>query len=291
MSTIKTCRETLLAAFTVNSDNYKKLVSKSYNNYSATSSLMDTEIPAVAVVPGQKRSRKGGDARNKKVVNGGGSGESEHEIHIWTERERRKKMRNMFSSLHALLPQLPAKADKSSIVDEAVKYIKTLQQTLQTLQKQKVEKFQGAIIDYEPSVITSLTDTVGSREASFAALGPSKNFPLTSKMSQNSFSVSLSPACFQTWFSPNVVMNMCGNDAQFSLCSTRKPGLLATILYILEKHNLDVVSAHISSDQYRSIYTIHAHADGASDQYPEAMSVEDTFKLAAGEMNLWVMSC
>ena len=32
-------------------------------------------------------------------------------------------------------------------------------------------------------------------------------------------------------------------------------------------------------------------ADGASDQYPEAMSVEDTFKLAAGEMNLWVMSC
>jgi hypothetical protein len=150
-------------------------------------------------------------------------------------------------------------ADKSSIVDEAVKYIKTLQQTLQTLQKQKVEKFQGAIIDYEPSVITSLTDTVGSREASFAALGPSKNFPLTSKMSQNSFSVSLSPACFQTWFSPNVVMNMCGNDAQFSLCSTRKPGLLATILYILEKHNLDVVSAHISSDQYRSIYMIHAH--------------------------------
>ncbi|KAJ6971676.1 hypothetical protein D5086_025464 [Populus alba] len=252
---------------------------------------MDTEIPAVAGVPGQKRSRKGGDARNKKVVNGGGSEESGHEIHIWTERERRKKMRNMFSSLHALLPQLPAKADKSSIVDEAVKYIKTLQQTLQTLQKQKVEKFQGAIIDYEPSVITSLTDTVGSREASFAALGPSKNFPSTSKMSQNSFSVSLSPACFQTWFSPNVVMNMCGDDAQFSLCSTRKPGLLATVLYILEKHNLDVVSAHISSDQYRSIYMIHAHADGASDQYPEAMSdVGDTFKLAAGEMNLWVMS-
>ena len=43
----------------------------------------------------------GGD--DKKV------GDSDHEIHIWTERERRKKMRNMFANLHALLPQLPSK--------------------------------------------------------------------------------------------------------------------------------------------------------------------------------------
>ncbi|CAK7347523.1 unnamed protein product [Dovyalis caffra] len=233
---------------------------------------MDMEVAPVAVVMGQKRSRKGEDAKIKKAVNGGGSGESEHEIHIWTERERRKKMRNMFSSLHALLPQLPAKADKSTTVDEAVKYIKTLQQTLQTLEKQKVEKLQGAIIDIEPSsVITSQADTLESREAFLAVQGPPKNFPSASKISQNSFSVPLSPACFQTWFSPNVVMNMCGDDAQFSVCSRRKPGLLTTILYILEKHNLDAVSAHISSDQYRSIYMIHAHTR------EEALS--NTFKL------------
>lgn len=65
--------------------------------------------------------------------------------------------------------------------------------------------------------------------------------------------------CFQTWFSPNVVVNMCGDDAQISVCSPRKPGLLTTIFYILEKHNLDVVSAHVSSDRYRSMYMIHAH--------------------------------
>ena len=34
---------------------------------------------------------------------------SDHDLHIWTERERRKKMRNMFHQLHALLPQLPPK--------------------------------------------------------------------------------------------------------------------------------------------------------------------------------------
>lgn len=37
------------------------------------------------------------------------AGDDDHELHIWTERERRKKMRNMFASLHALLPHIPPK--------------------------------------------------------------------------------------------------------------------------------------------------------------------------------------
>lgn len=34
---------------------------------------------------------------------------NDHDLHIWTERERRKKMRNMFHQLHALIPELPPK--------------------------------------------------------------------------------------------------------------------------------------------------------------------------------------
>jgi len=37
--------------------------------------------------------------------------ESDHEMHIWTERERRKKMKTMFASLHALLPHVPSKVN------------------------------------------------------------------------------------------------------------------------------------------------------------------------------------
>lgn len=72
---------------------------------------------------GAKKRGRGGVGKNGKGTittpcNGGGEvikqgkvvgGESDHEIHIWTERERRKKMRNMFANLHALLPQLPPK--------------------------------------------------------------------------------------------------------------------------------------------------------------------------------------
>lgn len=48
---------------------------------------------------------------------GNKSGAKEHEIHIWTERERRKKMRSLFENLHGLLPQLPAKVKKNCVND------------------------------------------------------------------------------------------------------------------------------------------------------------------------------
>ncbi|KAF5747035.1 transcription factor bHLH95-like [Tripterygium wilfordii] len=249
-------------------------------------SVMGNET-AVADVVGHKK----GVPKNDKIHGGGCGGEPEHEIHIWTERQRRKKMRDMFSNLHALVPQLPAKADKSTVVDEAVRYIKVLQQTLQTMQRKRIEKLStGTILtdSSEPSTMTSQTPHAygsTSRESFLAGQG-------LSEAMNSAVSVPFTPACFQTWFSPNVVMNMCGDDAQFSVCSLRKPGLLATIFYILEKHNLDVVSTHISSDQHRRIYIINVHhAGGASPHYRDALSVEDTFKLAAGEMNLWLLSC
>lgn len=61
----------------------------------------------------KKRNRDQGN-----ITSGEGKGEkcreSDHEMHIWTERERRKKMRNMFASLHALLPHLPSKVNIQS---------------------------------------------------------------------------------------------------------------------------------------------------------------------------------
>lgn len=54
----------------------------------------------------------------KNIKNGKGKGgkyrDSHHEMHIWNERERRKKIRNMFASLHALLPDLPSKVNSCS---------------------------------------------------------------------------------------------------------------------------------------------------------------------------------
>ncbi|KAJ7013498.1 transcription factor bHLH95-like [Populus alba x Populus x berolinensis] len=223
-----------------------------------------------------------------EVKEGEGGGESDHETHIWTERERRKKMRTMFCNLHALLPQLPPKADKSTIVDEAVNYIKTLQHTLQKLQKEKLERLQGApTLGYEPSLIAPQMQA-DSREAFLADQVSSSNLAISTTKSLPS--VSRYPVLFQTWTSSNVVLNICGDEAQISICSPKNPGLFTTICYVLEKHNVEVLSAQFSSDCNRSMYMIQAHASGASDQFGETFPVEEAFKQAACEIMCWVSS-
>ncbi|KAI8532800.1 hypothetical protein RHMOL_Rhmol11G0242700 [Rhododendron molle] len=264
------------------------------------------EVEAVQAAMGGKK-RSGGGKRKGKGSGGGGGGEegnegksggeSDHEIHIWTERERRKKMRNMFSNLHALLPQLPPKADKSTIVDEAVNYIRTLQQTLQKLQRKKLERLHGvAPINYEPSLVTPQKLAIDSREAFVADQVSSSNLANTSTPANSNSSnsvlpfVSRFPPIFQTWTSQNVILNVCGEQAQINICAPKKPGLFAAICYVLEKHKIDVVSAHVSSDQNWTMLMIQAHARIAHDQLPEAFPVEEIYKQAAGEIMLWLSS-
>ncbi|KAK3018570.1 hypothetical protein RJ639_004295 [Escallonia herrerae] len=250
-----------------NSDNSGGSEEKSGKKSTSNSQTPTGSEPVVAT--GKKRS--GANKKNGKGSVGdqisegkgggcGGGGESDHEIHIWTERERRKKMRNMFSNLHALLPQLPPKADKSTVVDEAVSYIKTLQHTLQKLQKQKLERLHGATtLNCDPSAITPQKLAMDSRESFLADQGSSTNNFVINNATNSTFSIPRFPTMFQTWTSPNVILNVCGEDAHISVCSIKKPGLLSAICYVLDKHKLEVVSAHVSSDNSRSMYMIQAH--------------------------------
>ncbi|XVF45119.1 hypothetical protein PTKIN_Ptkin02bG0180100 [Pterospermum kingtungense] len=234
----------------------------------------------------------GGVGEGKVRGGGGGGGESDnHEMHIWTERERRKKLRIMFSNLHALLPQLSPKADKSTIVDEAVNYIKTLQQTLPKLQKQKLERLQGQGSNinfgfHKSPVITTQKQAFdsNSREAFLADQVSSFNDPADNISSINSLSVSQLPVLFQTWTSSNVVLNICSKEAQISVCSPKKPGLFTTICYVLEKHNIEVISAQVSSNSNRTMFMIQAHAStGGCNQLSEAFQVEEIqVRLCAG---------
>ncbi|XP_061356256.1 transcription factor bHLH95 [Gastrolobium bilobum] len=244
-----------------------------------------------------KRSRGNASGTEKNVVISGEARhgkrlESEHEMHIWTERERRKKMRNMFASLHALLPQLPSKADKSTIVDEAVSYIKNLEQTLEKLEKQKQERLQSvSTFGCESSVMNSQWHPYDSRQAFITAnQGPSNNVSsaMVTSNPSNSLSSPEQPIAFQTWTSPNVVLNICGDEAQFCIWAAKKPGLFTTIAFVLEKHNIDVISANILCNGNGNGYMILARAKRASHSFSGANSVEETYRQAAGEIMIWI---
>ncbi|XP_019165347.1 PREDICTED: transcription factor bHLH95-like [Ipomoea nil] len=265
------------------------------------SGTSDCQLPPT----GRKRPRAsesngdGGRGKGIEAKSGGGGGaESDHEVHIWTERERRKKMRSMFSNLHALLPQLPPKADKSTIVDEAVNYIKTLQQTLQKLQNRKLEILHGFNCgNPSPSIFGSqkLNAELTTREAFLADHHQgSSGGGLASFIGSSSAADALlppQPPAFQTWTSPNVILNVCGDDAQISLCCPKKPGLFPAICFVLEKHKIEVVSAQVSSDHHRTMYMVQARANRppCDDLFSEmSVSVEEVYKQAAGEIMLWI---
>lgn len=140
--------------------------------------------------------------------------------------------------------------DKSSIVDEAITYIQTLEQTLKALQKQRLHKLRKPpkVVDLDSPLKIASAPTRSSRNSSIASNTPPLSTAPTSEA-----------AGFRTWFFPNVVMNLCDKDAQICVCSSRKPGLLTTICYILERHKVEVVSANVCSDHQRSMFMLHVH--------------------------------
>ncbi|XP_038889014.1 transcription factor bHLH95-like [Benincasa hispida] len=270
------------------------------NSNNKISPINDTHLlPPPPTQVGKKREATEGKS-------GGATESSDHDIHIWTERERRKKMRNMFSNLHALLPHLPPKADKSSIVDEAVNYIKTLQDTLQKLHKQKLEKLDNnnnnnssmnfSKIVHHPSTTTReafLADQASSNDDMSSSAALFSHFSTTvaaDNVVMSSLPPPPPPSAFQTWTSSNLVLSVCGRHAHICVCSAKKPGLFSALCYVLDKHQIDVVSAHVSSDFHRSFFMIQAHANGGYDEFGATTVAEDTFKEAAGEIIFWLSS-
>ncbi|CAK9219291.1 unnamed protein product [Sphagnum troendelagicum] len=68
---------------------------------------------------------------------------SQRESHIWSERQRRKGMNHLFSTLRSLLPQPSSKTDKSTVVSEIIKYIQSLQLQLDILAKKRQQMLEA----------------------------------------------------------------------------------------------------------------------------------------------------
>ncbi|KAJ3675163.1 hypothetical protein LUZ60_004205 [Juncus effusus] len=229
---------------------------------------------------GKKRENESSSSKKiekgKKIVDS-----SDHEMHIWTERERRKKMRSMFSTLQTYLPQLPQKVDKATIVEEAVNYIKSLEQTLTNLQKRQVDKKKP------PSAASSTVDSPDFSSARDVFFTEQTDVVTV---------VPLSPVqkpCFamQTWTSPNVVLSIAGFDAFINVCAPKRQGLITAAAYFLDKHGAEAVSVQVYSDSQRSMFLMQAHAiNGEAFHDGNPAPAEERFKLAMGEFILWLSS-
>ncbi|CAM6089799.1 unnamed protein product [Calypogeia fissa] len=195
---------------------------------------------------------------------------SDHEIHIWTERERRKKMNGMFTTLHSLLPHLASKADKSTIVDEAINYIQSLEVTMKGMLKRKCErsKSSGSALQQLPSSLVLLQPASkhhGGDSSMVTVETGDKISPADISMCGSNGKVSVGSTGdshkFQTLCSPNIVLNICGSDAFITICSPRgRSGLLCRVLFVMESHRLQVLNAHISTTDDMYLFMLHAQS-------------------------------
>ncbi|KAK3169148.1 hypothetical protein Dsin_000052 [Dipteronia sinensis] len=150
--------------------------------------------------------------------------------------------------------------DNATIVGEAVCKIERLQGKLR-----KLERLQGlatssseAPLSSSTAFPSSISKNPSSREAFLGAgKGSSSNSGVAVEAtnivnsSVNVFSVSPDPVAFRTWGSGNVVLNVYGHGAQLSVCSQNKSGVFSTICYVLEKHNIELMTAHLSANTRR----------------------------------------
>ncbi|CAO2814825.1 unnamed protein product [Amaranthus hypochondriacus] len=192
-------------------------------------------------------SQEGKEAMGKK---------SNHEKHKMTERERRRRINCLYSNLHSFLPHPPPKANKTMIIDEAVNYILTLQTTLKNLQNHK---------------LSFMADQAANNNSA----GSNHAFSASDRL----------PVGMKTWTSSNVVLNICGNDAHFSVYAPKKAGHFTAICRVLYKYKLKETYVNVSSELDRYIYIIQANVakEGFEDQL-SAESIEEVSKQAATEI-------
>ncbi|GLJ36281.1 hypothetical protein SUGI_0728410 [Cryptomeria japonica] len=139
---------------------------------------------------------------------------------IFSEKMRRIKMRQFFSTLQSLLPvSTTHKVERYQIIEETIKYIQTLQNKTQELQKRKAHllAIRASLIDHNSSAI--------DRE-----------------------SISLN-VCIEVYSSETVIIR---------ISASRMPRSLCKIFEVVEGHALEIQSSDVHRGD--SIVFLYLHA-------------------------------
>eukprot|EP01018_Ginkgo_biloba_P025215 Gb_05232 [translate_table: standard] len=145
---------------------------------------------------------------------------SHRQMHGCTERVRRANMNSMLTTLHSLLPDFPRKADKITIVDEAINYIKSLQLIMKDLEEKRSK--MEITSDYDDSV-------------------------------QNPMIISKS-SCV------NIVgSNVAGNHVFLTIMCSGKAGIVPKIFQVLNENGMEIEEVTISPAGFSGVLcAIHA---------------------------------
>ncbi|KAL5556648.1 hypothetical protein UlMin_038884 [Ulmus minor] len=135
--------------------------------------------------------------------------------HVLAERKRREKLSQRFIALSAVVPGLK-KMDKASVLGDAIKYIKQLQERVQTLEEQTAKKTMESVVFVKRSQVSTDDDTSSSDE----------NFDSCSDQQL-----------------PEIEARFSDKNILIRILYEKKKGSLANIMSEIEKLNLTIVNS------------------------------------------------
>nr|QJQ51160.1 bHLH transcription factor bHLH3.3 [Gardenia jasminoides] len=136
--------------------------------------------------------------------------------HIVAERKRREQLSQGFVALSALVPGLK-KMDKTSVLGDAINYLKHLQERVQTLEE------QAANHPRESSVLVRRSQLLIEDEGSSDEMGSPDEQTL-----------------------PEIEAKLCNNNILLRIHCENHRGVLVKILSEIEKGNLSVVNTNVA---------------------------------------------
>ncbi|KAJ7944590.1 Transcription factor bHLH18 [Quillaja saponaria] len=83
--------------------------------------------------------------------------------HVMAERKRREKLNQRFIALSAIVPGLK-KMDKASVLGDAIKYVKQLQERVNSLEEKVAKKTVESVVFVKRSILSADDDTSSSDE-------------------------------------------------------------------------------------------------------------------------------
>lgn len=137
--------------------------------------------------------------------------------HVIAERKRREKLSQRFIELSAVVPGLK-KMDKASVLGDAVKYLKQLQERVNTLEEQAAKKTMESVIFVKKTRLSTNDDTSSSEENS-----------------DNDFNEPL----------PQIEARVSEKDVLFRIHCEKRKGCTTKILNEIEKLDLTIINSNI----------------------------------------------
>ncbi|XP_050373495.1 transcription factor bHLH18-like [Argentina anserina] len=96
--------------------------------------------------------------------------------HIMAERKRREKLSQRFIALSAIVPGLK-KMDKASVLGDAIKYVKQLQESIKVLEEQTKIKTMESVVFVKKSQLVSSDDDTSSCNENFDGCSSDEPLP------------------------------------------------------------------------------------------------------------------